>query len=463
MVLKYIMETLMFSFCFHSWRERKLAKVLHHHRHLNMTGLSEKQLKALAITPKLTAVPSMFFCVFIIKEVIADHRKGKGKATLRALLGMSVLDILATSGWFLSTWPAPRGSPNVVFAVGNTQSCTYQGFLLQIAIGAPMYNASLALYYLLTIRYGWQEKELRHIERWIHAFIITFAVGTGILMIPLNIYNYVGTVCWTMGLPQGCGHSNHTPSDVPCERGNHAWMFGLVFFYIPLWLCITFTSVAMALIYAAVRHTEKRSFRYVGAQLNRRHSFRHSKEIMIQALLYTAAFYVTWTPSTIWSIAHWFNKPMFWLDMLACICEPSQGSMNFFVYIRPRPALRNRLKRQLCCCFGWEQDSSSMLESSQRSYVETSRRSHDSRCEGEHHGDGKTVSFQTSLRSPQHETSRSDGALGGDKTISFQNATEENYVCDEAPETAENSATAEICVCEETPETAENSVEFEAL
>ena len=152
---------------------------------------TEAQLKALAITPKITSSMSILCAVFIIKEVIADHRNNKGKASLRALLGVSIIDILASSGWFLSTWAAPVGS-NAVFAVGNTQSCTYQGFLLQVAIGAPMYNSMLALYYLLTINYGWTEQDLRRIEPYLHASVLTFAFGTGIILIPLNVYNHIG-------------------------------------------------------------------------------------------------------------------------------------------------------------------------------------------------------------------------------------------------------------------------------
>jgi len=313
---------------------------------------TESQLKALAITPKFTSAMSIICSAFIIKEAIADHRKKKGKATLRALLGMSVIDILASSGWFLSTWAAPKGS-RAAFAMGNTQSCTYQGFLLQVAIGAPMYNSALALYYLLTIYYGWHEQDLRRLEPWLHGVVLTFAFGTGILMIPLGIYNHIGAVCWTMGLPQGCEHSNYNESDVPCERGNHAWIYGLALFYAPLWVCIIFTTVAMVMIYIKVRQTEERNLRYAGAQVvPRRETYLRSNRIATQAILYTVAFYITWLPSTIWSLTRWSDNPMFWLDMLSCICEPSQGSLNFIVFLRTRPELRARLQRQFCCRCG---------------------------------------------------------------------------------------------------------------
>jgi hypothetical protein len=312
---------------------------------------TEAQLKALAITPKITSSFSMICSGFIIKEVIEDHRRNKGKVTLRALLGMSVIDILASSGGFLSTWMAPVGS-NAVYVVGNTQSCTYQGFLLQIAIGAPMYNACLALYYLLTINYGWREERLKRLEPWLHAFVLTFAFGTGILLIPLKLYNHVGAVCWVEGLPPGCENSNYQSSDVPCERGNYAWIYGFALFYAPLWICIISTTIAMVMIYHNVRETEKRNSRYAGASTAWRRTFLQSDRVAVQAILYTFAFYITWLPSTIWSLKSWSGGAMFWLDFLATIAEPSQGCWNLIVFLRPRPGLRARLKRRFCCCIG---------------------------------------------------------------------------------------------------------------
>lgn len=38
---------------------------------------------------------------------------------------------------------------------------------------------------------------------------------------------------------------------------------------------------------------------------------------------------------------------MFWLDLLATICEPSQGWMNLLVFIRPRKSLQRKLKHDV--------------------------------------------------------------------------------------------------------------------
>ena len=230
-----------------------------------MSSLTLAQQRALAITPKVTSCLSMPCSLFIILESIRDHRRSRGSAVQRALVGMSCVDILASSGWFLSTWAVPRGT--IAYAVGNQATCNYQGFLLQLAIGAPLYNCSLALYYLLIIKYGWTDEKLDRIERWIHFLVISFSVGTSILLLPLKQYNQIEHVCWIIGSPVGCGHSSHVESSVPCDRGNWAWLYGILLFYGPLWLCVVLTVFAMISIYRRVRKIHSRMGTYLASTL----------------------------------------------------------------------------------------------------------------------------------------------------------------------------------------------------
>jgi hypothetical protein len=87
----------------------------------------------LAIIPKVGASLSIPSSLFIIWECISDHRKGKGAAIQRALVGMSAVDVCASFAWFLSTWAVPEGTAPL--AQGNAASCNFQGFLLQLAVG----------------------------------------------------------------------------------------------------------------------------------------------------------------------------------------------------------------------------------------------------------------------------------------------------------------------------------------
>ena len=383
-----------------------------------------RQDVALAIAPKVGSSLSIPASIFIIFEAISDHRKGKGTAIQRTLVGMSIVDVLASLAWFLSTWLVPEGT--APFARGNLASCNFQGFLLQLAIGAPLYNCSLALYYVLVIRFNWTNDRLIRIERYVHAFIITFTVGTSIAGLPLTMYNQVGNVCWVIGSPAECENSSASPSDIPCDRGNWAWLFGILLFYGPIWVCVFLTIIAMFVIYFKVQQTYQKSTRYGSVRFsmqgssmlqsepepnrsrfwccqkpepgdsNRESSLqesgiqesgislgrasrtsdgsvdlsrarerfvsrRRNKERMFatQAILYSGSFFITWMPSTIWSICHWFNVSSFYIDLFAAICEPLQGFWNMLIFIRRRQSSQKKLKSifsTLFCvniCKGW--------------------------------------------------------------------------------------------------------------
>lgn len=90
------------------------------------------------------------------------------------------------------------------------------------------------------------------------------------------MYNKVGTVCWVIGSPPDCGHSSSTPSDIPCDRGDHAWLFGISLFYGPLWICVLLTIIAMGAIYIQVRNTFRKSEQYSARQQEQRAADRAS-------------------------------------------------------------------------------------------------------------------------------------------------------------------------------------------
>lgn len=99
-------------------------------------------------------------------------------------------------------------------------------------------------------------------------FIISFSVGTSILLLPLGQYNQITQVCWIIGYPSGCGNSSNIRSNIPCVRGNWSWNYGILLFYGPLWLCVVLTIIAMANIYLVLRATHTRMQRYSTQALN---------------------------------------------------------------------------------------------------------------------------------------------------------------------------------------------------
>jgi hypothetical protein len=292
---------------------------------LDMTQLSTPQQLALAITPKCTASLGIPSSIFLISEVVCDFRSGKGtSAVQRVLVGVAVIDILSSFAWFLSSWAVPRES-GFALAAGTRGSCTFQGFLLQLAVGAPLYNSSLSLFYLLMIKYNWSDAKLAALERWVHGLILLFAVGTAIVLIPLEQFNQVGAVCWIDSVPDECGTFQNSRAGVPCERGKNAWIYGLTLFYGPLWICVIACVIMMIQVYCSVRATMMRARRYSLTRSRRNVGQNETTVVAIQAALYTLSFLVTWMPSTIWSIAHWFGFSSFLIDFAACFFEPLQG------------------------------------------------------------------------------------------------------------------------------------------
>ena len=251
----------------------------------------------------------------------------------------------------MSSWAVPRDTWQ--YAIGNSATCNYQGFLLQLAIGAPLFNASLGLYYALLIRMKWTDKMLAQIEKYIHGVIWTFSIGTSFALLPLKQYNQIGQVCWIIGYPSDCGDSTHIGNpDVPCERGDHAWLYGIFTFYGPLWICVACCLVCMLLVYLEVRKTVTRVRRYSFDVRTSRNMGRSQMDaVAIQAILYTVSFFITWMPSTLWSVAHWFRFAAFWLDFLSAFCEPLQGMWNFLIFIRARRRTKIKIKKAIGTIF----------------------------------------------------------------------------------------------------------------
>jgi hypothetical protein len=167
---------------------------------------------------------------------------------------MSLVDLLSSTGWFLSTWATPEGS--ILYAKGNQASCNFQGFLLQMAIGGPLYNGALILYYLLIIKYNWSNEKLVKLEPWVHLFIWSWCIGTSITLILLDRIHSIGVVCWIDDPPE-CYEEISDP-DVSCYAG----YIGLALFCIPLWICILTSVWALLSIYMAVKKTHLRLKRF---------------------------------------------------------------------------------------------------------------------------------------------------------------------------------------------------------
>lgn len=318
-------------------------------------ALSLAQEKALAIAPHVTGALSFISSCSILYDIIFSNRKQKLKRPYyRILLGLSIFDAMSSFTVGLATMPMPLGER--WGAVGNTQTCTAQGFFNQLTLGSPFYNLMLAIYYLLLGRYHLKEEEIaERFEKYMHVTAIVTTVGTAFAGIPLDLYNDASLWCWIASYPTGSEGLYGQPTEIECERGHGAWLYRWVFFYGPLWSIIVATTVAMIMLTASIRREEKLCIEMMQMQDSSERSIHQteqytrndtdvapqpvtfnlerSRKMCYQAFFFLAAFYVTWWAPTINRMLQMIRgESPFYIALATAICTPLQGFFNFIVY-----------------------------------------------------------------------------------------------------------------------------------
>ena len=95
-------------------------------------------------------------------------------SSLQLLATLSVFDLFGSMAYTLTSLPTPA-SDYIYGAKGNDAFCSAQGFFIQIGAIASYMNESLAVYYLLQIKYGWNERRFTNLRAYF--FVIPIVVG----------------------------------------------------------------------------------------------------------------------------------------------------------------------------------------------------------------------------------------------------------------------------------------------
>ena len=354
---------------------------------------NEDQLFAMQIARIFVSIPSILGASYIVQHVLRS-RKRRGRSVTRIIGSMSAHDLLLACVQSLSSSIVPRELRGwIALANGTWGTCQAVAFLQQGAtISSVLYNATLTLYYLLSVRYSWNARQLRRIEPWLHAIPLFIGWGTAIAALPLNIYNPIFMGCDIVPFPMGCDSNPF----VPCQRGENAHKFRTAFYFTWIWATFAFLVVAMVMIYCKIASTVRRSAGYNSAWISKtsslistpssntcerdgessnntpkehaptttqahvtrtRESTRSNdlslnemkRQFATQAFLYCMAFFMTWIFFTVELILRQLtDKPAYVpIIFLNVLLQPLQGFWNFFIYVRPRYiAYRQRERRQ---------------------------------------------------------------------------------------------------------------------
>ena len=258
----------------------------------------------LAMVPKFSSLLSLAGSTWIVAEVLTGssttttsrassrhHHRLKSRMPNRQhpyhrlLLAMSIYDILESVWNFASTWPIPAGTANVYRPLGTTATCTAQGFFLTLSVAVPIYNACLALYYVLVVRVGISDRTLRrYVEPGMHAVAGLWGWGTAGAAAQLGLLNNANLWCWIAPYPADCLDSwRYGDDEGNCERGDNAWIYRWAFYFAPLWFCILFATVCTGIVCAQVKRLDRKTLVF-------RQPHRHSSYALQQQSMRASCF-----------------------------------------------------------------------------------------------------------------------------------------------------------------------------
>jgi hypothetical protein len=298
-----------------------------------MSGYTIGQQMTLALIPRLTSTIGISCSILLISELIRDYRKNEMNPIKRALAFITCYEVCGAFGWWLSTWALPS-HVDYIWSTGSWASCNFQGFIIQICIGAPLSQTALTCMFYMICKGIWTDTDFHSFERIAYSTIFIITFGTGFMFLALEQFNPASQVCWVTGYPFGCNEATFGLTDgEPCERGFNSNWFAIFGYYLFLWCALIIIIVLNMLMRRMLVQNDLST---------------EAKWVTSQALLFSLAFVVTWTPTTLWSFSTWFNIYGYWLDLLTAIFEPLQGFWNLLIFVRNRPDSIERIRLIFC-------------------------------------------------------------------------------------------------------------------
>lgn len=249
--------------------------------------VSPVKSKVLAIAPKFTAFLSICGSLGIVLKVLSNASRRK-KTMHRIMASMSICDILASTWYFVGTWAIPKKTTSwfgdgdtekIFWAAGDESgiSCSFAGFFNQFAVATPIYNTTLATFFLLVIFYGWSDARIVRIEWLLHTIPIGYALISSIFAVAADLYGHVEWTCWI--LPEE--FFDETQELTPIQ--NKFRMIQWIFLFGVVWACIIFQTITFVILYRKMRSLEHVMRRYsFTATILSRFSIQHSQQSVVE-------------------------------------------------------------------------------------------------------------------------------------------------------------------------------------
>jgi len=264
---------------------------------------------------RCSSVLSILGSSSIIYIILSSYRRKIAKPKNRFMLMMSVFDVLQSMAILVSTAAMPRGM-GLYGAMGNEATCTAQSILMGFGLAVPLYNSSLNLFYLLTIRYNMTTTRFSNkLEPLLHAFSVLVPLSSAATFAALGYANPSITTCLFPG------------KVVPRVAFTGVVIISFLF-------CVFSMG---SICWSVLRQANRISRHRYGTTQTNRGAILEKEDMVKQALSYSLAFLLTFLFPTIQTVIligrPGVSSPV--LDALSATFYPLQGFYNFVFYVRP--------------------------------------------------------------------------------------------------------------------------------
>jgi hypothetical protein len=314
-----------------------------------------------------------------IAFVILKVPHGLSSSYRRILLCMSIADVMQDLSIILGPFVAPQDTPDAFLAIGNTASCTAQGFLLNVASATtPMYTFGLSFYFLMRVKYGMSREDYAADVEWKWHTVTLFwnLVGNLYAIFTKSINaTRAGSLCTIESLPLYCSMDPELYGE--CIRGEISLRISAIVLYIPGLVSFCGMSISLGILtwHVFVQESKKQSQEalqeeeehenedpYLTLQekmksivypcCERKNNLSpariYRKEMLTQSCLYIFGYLFTYTfllTDVFFNIA---GRPCpDWSHMAISMTWPLGGFINILIYTRPKIALLRMRQPQL--------------------------------------------------------------------------------------------------------------------
>lgn len=273
------------------------------------------------------------------------------------MLGLSTADFLCTSAVILQPFMLPTYT-NLMFAMGNDQTCAGVGVLMLFMLASYLYSCFLGIYFLMVVRQGAKMQRSRSfsIEPWLHTWPWLLTIAIAIVGVRSQAFapSPVLGACWL-----GCTYTESRDDCLPHEAIYASTPFMVVAFFSFLTGMIC-TCMVYFTVRRKIRNDEHHVFRpslelesditlSVPKQRNKK-----LERVAEQALCYAGAYANSFLVVLFGLVVSYWevdedevDRPLFVVTLLIVYSlYPLQGWINFLIYSRPTS------KKWRCSPFG---------------------------------------------------------------------------------------------------------------